>query len=891
MRASARLVLFTSFVVAPSLASATVPTVAGTSAADQVQVQFIYSKAFFIDQLVLNNSAITPGALTPCKYETYLGNPVNNCVFDEGFCANPPNTTTMTCLQPFMPGDFTCDCYGQNGFISLGTIGTLAGGAGTATSVALDFQLYVNTTRTAVGGTIPDTIIYDAAPGSPNSVFSPGDTNHAFDHLRVTSLDASGATLLLEWEDGISGGDQDFNDLVAIVRSVPSSCTGSTFCNKQAYTGLDTHFTTHVATQDTTKAGTGFAVTTTLTNYGAATNIGFCQELHIEIPGGTAGETAEGYHYDPTSGTLDCGITMNPAFPFIALSGDGTEVNNPSGGPTCPVGVTRGAANDFVTIGAGSATAPTNLLVSYPQTGNYAYSTYDTYMTQDGNKLVSGSLGPRTQADLRKALYNADTVISPVTTYIYPTSGANAVPPGFHCPSGVNSFYGGQTSGDLYKPLNPKLQTVPDVVAINSPVDIVVPTVPIGFEGPTALIAAYMIFSWSDNLQEVAPGSPNMSGFISTSDINGNPLNGFNNAAEAFYVGGGANKAIKVHLALPTALPEGYQGTLIATLISRATGESLIISTYPMAKDHTPPTISAASTVRTMTGVTATVTASDPVSGLGQAVLSPTINNATLPQDVMTLVSGNFYDATTLTATQPTAQSDVTALDLTVDDTHFNAAPTVRLPVANSGGDRTVECNAFNSANVTLDGSRSTAATDTSVSYAWSGPFGSVSGVTVNETLPYGPSTVTLALSDGRGFTGTETSTINVSDTTPPNLSVSVPESCLWPPNHNLVPYALGSDIPFSVSDVCDPNPTVKIVGVSSTDGEPPLFNATHLCLRSERQGGDSNGNVYTITVQATDVHGNVTTRQVTVTVPHDGGCSGGGSPMFVSDSDPRCQF
>jgi hypothetical protein len=263
----------------------------------------------------------------------------------------------------------------------------------------------------------------------------------------------------------------------------------------------------------------------------------------------------------------------------------------------------------------------------------------------------------------------------------------------------------------------------------------------------------------------------------------------------------------------------------------------------------------------------------------------PVVNSASLPAQALAHVSGDFYTATAFSGTVGGLQpADVVTLDLTADDTHFNDTTMVRLPVANNGGDRIVECQSFTGANVTLDGSRSTGPSDVAVNYSWSGPFGVASGVTVSEPLGFGASSVTLNLTDGRGFTGTQTATITVGDTTPPSLSTSASPSCVWPPNHKLVPFALNAGISYTVSDTCDPNPTVRIVNVTRTDGTPVGFNGSAFCVRVDKD------ETYTVTLEATDAHGNRSQAQTTVRVPHnnEAGCVAADT---VDDNDPRCQF
>jgi hypothetical protein len=536
------------------------------------------------------------------------------------------------------------------------------------------------------------------------------------------------------------------------------------------------------------------------------------------------------------------------------------------------------------------------------------------------NTIEAGSgASLKDEPAIRAAAYKVNGAGLPLTTYVY-----QSPPSPFYCPAGVDMILqpGGDGTADSPTPVAVSLpcgtgadcptgstcsaahvctggtlsatmlQGVPDVVAINSPVDITIKTIPPGFEHSS--LQALLTFIYSDNLPQLDPTRSSLSGILSvSSDPAGNNQVDPN---QPLTVGGTALRQVYVRLAFPNGMPDGFKAQLVAILRTvAATGapsQTLIVSTVPLSHDHSPPTIGGAGTVRTQSGLTVNVNAFDPVSGIGAVHLNEGINGSSVGMAVMSHVTGNFFESTDwvhdFSSLQPT---DSVSIDLSADDTHFNATPLVRLPVANTGGDRQVECTAPSGTPMAvLDGSRSTGPSDVNVSYVWSGAFGSASGVTVTEPLAFGANPVTLALTDGRGFVGSETSTLTVGDTTPPALTASVPESCLWPPNHKLVPYQLGTDIPFTVHDTCDANPTVKIVNVTSTDGEPPLFNATRLCLRSERAGQDHNGNVYTITLAATDAHGNTSTFDVHVTVPHSGGCAGP-QPGFVSDSDPRCTF
>lgn len=117
-------------------------------------------------------------------------------------------------------------------------------------------------------------------------------------------------------------------------------------------------------------------------------------------------------------------------------------------------------------------------------------------------------------------------------------------------------------------------------------------------------------------------------------------------------------------------------------------------------------------------------------------------------------------------------------------------------------------------------------------------------------------------------------------DVTPPTLTITLTPDTLWPANHRLSPVT--ADI--RVSDDTDPNPTVTLVSITSSepdnrlgDGDAPddiqgaAFGADdrEFLLRAERSGKGS-GRVYTVTYQARDAAGNTATVSARVRVPHD---------------------
>jgi hypothetical protein len=112
-------------------------------------------------------------------------------------------------------------------------------------------------------------------------------------------------------------------------------------------------------------------------------------------------------------------------------------------------------------------------------------------------------------------------------------------------------------------------------------------------------------------------------------------------------------------------------------------------------------------------------------------------------------------------------------------------------------------------------------------------------------------------------------------DVTAPVIhAVTASPGVLWPPNHEMRDVT----VDVSVTDDIDPNPTRRIVQVTSNEPElgtgdgdsAPDWEITGdltVRLRAERSGRGT-GRIYTITVESTDFFGNSTIATTTVAVP-----------------------
>jgi hypothetical protein len=150
--------------------------------------------------------------------------------------------------------------------------------------------------------------------------------------------------------------------------------------------------------------------------------------------------------------------------------------------------------------------------------------------------------------------------------------------------------------------------------------------------------------------------------------------------------------------------------------------------------------------------------------------------------------------------------------------------------------------------------------------------------VSLTATLPLGTNTLAIMVTDTATNTASCSSTITVVDTNPPVITdVTATPNVLWPPNHKFVEITVHA----TVTDTCD-TATWKIISVSSNEVAKgkgsksssawKITGAHTVKLLAERDGKGS-GRIYTITVQAEDVSGNLSApATVTVTVPHDKG-------------------
>lgn len=245
------------------------------------------------------------------------------------------------------------------------------------------------------------------------------------------------------------------------------------------------------------------------------------------------------------------------------------------------------------------------------------------------------------------------------------------------------------------------------------------------------------------------------------------------------------------------------------------------------------------------------------------------------PTLVVTHNAGAFFDlgpnVVTFTATDDDLNSSQCTATVTVVDT----TP----PVISCPADITVECSSFGgtpSDDPQLTGFfAGVGATDVCDDHL----------VITNDAPPLIPdgeaTVVTFTATDASNNAAQCTATVTVVDTTPPVFSISINRDVLWPPNHKMTDIVVTVD---ELSDICDPNPTVTLVSITSDELPDGQGDGAHLPdwaeadfgtddrefqLRAERSGLED-GRTYTISYLASDHSGNTTPAELVVRVPHN---------------------
>ncbi len=153
---------------------------------------------------------------------------------------------------------------------------------------------------------------------------------------------------------------------------------------------------------------------------------------------------------------------------------------------------------------------------------------------------------------------------------------------------------------------------------------------------------------------------------------------------------------------------------------------------------------------------------------------------------------------------------------------------------------------------------------------------GSLTVTTSGAVNPFAMGTyiLTYSATDAAGNTATATRTVTVSDTQAPVVTATAnPPTLLWSPNKTMTPVTVSGKITepnlkSASYKVVDEYGRIQPAGVI-TVGAGGNYSFT-VSLEAYRNGNDSNGRLYTITVTATDMGNRSTSAQAVVTVPHN---------------------
>ena len=171
--------------------------------------------------------------------------------------------------------------------------------------------------------------------------------------------------------------------------------------------------------------------------------------------------------------------------------------------------------------------------------------------------------------------------------------------------------------------------------------------------------------------------------------------------------------------------------------------------------------------------------------------------------------TNSFGTAMGVMPTVPLA-AGVHVITLTVDDGKGGTdTDTVEItvnqaPVADAGPNQVIQVPVGGTADVMLDGSGSSDPDGDPLTFAWTGPFGTVGGVSPTVTLPGGVHTITLTVDDGRGGVDADTVTVAVRalKVSPGSLSFLFGKS--HGASQPLSIRSVGGRVSYSISTYCE---------------------------------------------------------------------------------------
>ena len=198
------------------------------------------------------------------------------------------------------------------------------------------------------------------------------------------------------------------------------------------------------------------------------------------------------------------------------------------------------------------------------------------------------------------------------------------------------------------------------------------------------------------------------------------------------------------------------------------------------------------------------------------------------------------------------------------------------VPIADAGQDVAVSAGEDCMGVVMLDGSGSIDPDADELSYYWyydDQLF--AQGLEVETELGLGVHVFTLIVNDGMEDSEPDEVVITVVDNTPPEFSVVMDPSELWPPDHEMVRV----EPEFTVSDNCSDDITIELASITSNEGSvDDYLTDDGVYLRAERSG-QGDGRVYILTYRAVDESDNESLARASVFVPHDQGQHYQGKP------------